>query len=109
MLSAYGCSRAPCFENCNSPSGGGDYTRTMISTEDIRHAALSKKTRRAHDCRQREENDFASIKSSGSPALARRLENVELARGVASGTAWLPCMSERDFRDAVTLSAMVGL
>ena len=73
-----------------------DVQYTHNSTEEVRQAALSGKTLLAHDRRQREQNDFVSIKSSAPPALARRLESLS-AKGVsnwlgvvASGRPWSP-------------------
>ena len=81
---------------------------THNSTEDVRQAALSEKTRLAHDRRQREQNDFVTIKSSASPALARRLESLS-TKGVSSWLGVLPLadhghhLSKGDFRDALAL------
>eukprot|EP00117_Sycon_ciliatum_P036503 scpid35407/ scgid1636/ len=85
-----------------------DVQYTHNSTEDVRQAALSEKTRLAHDRRQREQNDFVTIKSSASPALARRLESLS-TKGVSSWLGVLPLadhghhLSKGDFRDALAL------
>ena len=85
-----------------------DVQFTHNSTEDVRQAALSEKTRLAHDRLQREQNDFVTIKSSASPALARRLESLS-TKSVSSWLGVLPLadhghhLSKGDFRDAPAL------